>query len=285
MTVDPVDGCTFWYTNMYFPVQGANWVTRIGSFKFPTCADDTTTLLASAPNPSVFGQPVTLIATVGSTVTGMGTPSGQVSFTIGAGLPVTASLNNGVATLITGTLPVGTYPITATYSGDLNFNGSQAVLGTDQTVDKAATATALAFSPLPPLGSPTLTITATVTVLPPGAGTPTGVLDLHPRWRRRGDAGSLVHRRCHADHLIACARLSSPGCSLQRQSGLQPQRCEHPAAPPVRAVPAVGVALIRSQPARRLAASASVPPLPPPGLVRAYSPPSIPLSLPGRGPG
>jgi hypothetical protein len=37
MTVDPVDECTFWYTNMYFPVEGLNWVTRIGSFKFPTC--------------------------------------------------------------------------------------------------------------------------------------------------------------------------------------------------------------------------------------------------------
>ena len=33
MTVDPADDCTFWYTNMYFPVQGLNWVTRIGSFK------------------------------------------------------------------------------------------------------------------------------------------------------------------------------------------------------------------------------------------------------------
>ena len=38
MSVDPVDDCTFWYTNMYFPVQGNNWVTRIGSFKFPTCS-------------------------------------------------------------------------------------------------------------------------------------------------------------------------------------------------------------------------------------------------------
>ena len=37
MTVDPVDDCTFWYANMYFPVQGGNWVTRIGSFKFPGC--------------------------------------------------------------------------------------------------------------------------------------------------------------------------------------------------------------------------------------------------------
>ncbi|NOT59852.1 MAG: hypothetical protein HOP19_06455 [Acidobacteria bacterium] len=29
MTVDPVDECTFWYTSLYFPVQGANWVIPI----------------------------------------------------------------------------------------------------------------------------------------------------------------------------------------------------------------------------------------------------------------
>ena len=41
MSVDPVDDCTFWYANMYFPAQGLNWVTRIGKFRFPspTCVD------------------------------------------------------------------------------------------------------------------------------------------------------------------------------------------------------------------------------------------------------
>lgn len=41
MTVDPVDDCTFWYTNEYYksPQDGASafWSTRIGSFKFPGC--------------------------------------------------------------------------------------------------------------------------------------------------------------------------------------------------------------------------------------------------------
>jgi hypothetical protein len=38
MTVDPVDDCTFWYTNEYLRSTGAfNWSTRIGSFKFPNC--------------------------------------------------------------------------------------------------------------------------------------------------------------------------------------------------------------------------------------------------------
>jgi hypothetical protein len=38
MTVDPVDNCTFWYTNEYLKASGTfNWSTRIASFKFPSC--------------------------------------------------------------------------------------------------------------------------------------------------------------------------------------------------------------------------------------------------------
>jgi hypothetical protein len=39
MRIDPLDDCTFWYTNQYpFPPSGSfNWATRIASFKFPSC--------------------------------------------------------------------------------------------------------------------------------------------------------------------------------------------------------------------------------------------------------
>lgn len=38
MTVDPVDDCTFWYTNEYLQYSGRfNWSTWITSFKFPGC--------------------------------------------------------------------------------------------------------------------------------------------------------------------------------------------------------------------------------------------------------
>jgi hypothetical protein len=38
MTVDPVDDCTFWYTNEYLTVNGTfNWHTRIGSFRIAAC--------------------------------------------------------------------------------------------------------------------------------------------------------------------------------------------------------------------------------------------------------
>ncbi|MGI5488240.1 carboxypeptidase regulatory-like domain-containing protein [Microtetraspora malaysiensis] len=38
MSVDPTDGCTFWYTSEYLTTtSSANWQTRIGSMKFPNC--------------------------------------------------------------------------------------------------------------------------------------------------------------------------------------------------------------------------------------------------------
>ena len=39
MAVDPVDDCTFWYTQEYIQTTGsAPWQTRIASFKFPNCS-------------------------------------------------------------------------------------------------------------------------------------------------------------------------------------------------------------------------------------------------------
>jgi uncharacterized repeat protein (TIGR01451 family) len=38
LTVDPVDNCTFWYTNEYYSSTSSfNWRTRIGKFKFAGC--------------------------------------------------------------------------------------------------------------------------------------------------------------------------------------------------------------------------------------------------------
>ena len=41
MTVDPIDGCTFWYVNQYYQVSeigsAIDWDTRIGHFKLSTC--------------------------------------------------------------------------------------------------------------------------------------------------------------------------------------------------------------------------------------------------------
>jgi uncharacterized repeat protein (TIGR01451 family) len=131
-----------------------------------------TTALTSAPDPSVFGQGVTLTATVSG---GSGTPTGTVAFFDGATSLGTATLNgSGVGTLGVASLAVGSRPLSATYSGNATYAAST---GNDtQTVNKAATALAIADSPDPTNVGESVTVTATLTVTPPGAGTPTGTI-------------------------------------------------------------------------------------------------------------
>jgi hypothetical protein len=39
MSLDPVDGCTFWYTGEYLTSAGSNnWNTVIAQFKLPSCS-------------------------------------------------------------------------------------------------------------------------------------------------------------------------------------------------------------------------------------------------------
>ena len=59
MTVDPVDDCTFWYTQEYMKTSGTfNWNTRIANFKFPNCGSSVT----ANPTSLTFGS-----QTVGTT--------------------------------------------------------------------------------------------------------------------------------------------------------------------------------------------------------------------------
>jgi hypothetical protein len=38
LSLDPVDGCTMWYTQEFLKTNGTfNWSTRIGNFRFSTC--------------------------------------------------------------------------------------------------------------------------------------------------------------------------------------------------------------------------------------------------------
>jgi hypothetical protein len=82
-----------------------------------TFTSPSTTVLSSDSNPSTFGQPVNITATVG---TGSGTPSGNVSFFEGSkNLLGTAAIGpNGQATFTTSALIAGMHSITASYEGD-----------------------------------------------------------------------------------------------------------------------------------------------------------------------
>ena len=94
MTVDPVDQCTFYYTNEYLTTNGAfNWSTRIASFKFGSCT----------PAPA-WG---TLTGTVTSSPSGATLSGVVVSLSTGyAG----ATNEDGVYSFL---VPPGTYTATA----------------------------------------------------------------------------------------------------------------------------------------------------------------------------
>ncbi|WP_327188694.1 Ig-like domain-containing protein [Streptomyces xinghaiensis] len=134
----------------------------------------TTTTVTSAPDPSVFGEPVTFTATVAATVPGAGTPTGTVTFVIDGITTVTQPLVAGVATLTSSSLEIGPHTIQASYNGDALFAASG---GADtHTVDRAPTTTVSTSSPNPSLPGRLVTFTATVTPVPPGTGTPTGTV-------------------------------------------------------------------------------------------------------------
>jgi sugar lactone lactonase YvrE len=139
----------------------------------------TTTLAVTSPagNP-VYGQPITLTATVAAA---SGAPVGNVQLLVDDNLAATSAIKDGTATfsLATG-LPGGSHAIQAVYpGGDADFETfSHSSSGiANIVVARAATAAALDFTTLytDPLSQPAGTaITLTATVTPAVAGIPSG---------------------------------------------------------------------------------------------------------------
>ena len=137
----------------------------------------TTTTLTDVPDPSVVGESVTFTATVAPVAPGAGTPTGSVVFDFGDGnVSAPVALIAGVATTTHAyTTTTGSpFTLTATYGGDSNFSGS--VGGGTHTVGQALTTTTLADVPDPSVVGESVTFTATVAPVAPGAGTPTGTV-------------------------------------------------------------------------------------------------------------
>lgn len=136
----------------------------------------TNTSLLSSVNPTVFGQATTLTATV--TAPGGGTPTGSVAFKDGATVVATGTLDgSGVATASVDSLTVGTHTLTAAYASDEDFAVSTSG-PVSQTVLQAQTTTNVVASiPAPVAGQP-VGYTVTVAPVAPGAGAPTGTVNL-----------------------------------------------------------------------------------------------------------
>jgi glucose/arabinose dehydrogenase len=148
------------------------------------------TLSSSVPGDRavVAGRPLTFTAAVanagpGSIPTGTVTFQDTVYFVAGpdnlqstttvlcAGVSLDAT---GHARCPTAALSAGTHFITALYSGNGSF--APGSMGLVQRIHDHASSTALVSTPNPSLAGQAVTFTATVTSVPPGSGTPTGMV-------------------------------------------------------------------------------------------------------------
>lgn len=116
----------------------------------------TTTTLTSSQNPSPVGQSVTFTATISPN-----TATGIVTFNDSNTIIGTGTVTNGVVSIATSSLSIGTHSITAKYSGDSNHQSStSSILG--QKINQMQTTTTLLSSQNPSTHGQSVTFTATV---------------------------------------------------------------------------------------------------------------------------
>jgi hypothetical protein len=129
LQVDPVDDCTFWYTQEYERTTGSfNWSTRIANFKFASCGNTNPDFTISASPSSVTVQQgnngTSTISTAALngfnnaiTLSASGQPSG-VTITFGTNPIPAPGTGSSVMTMAVGAgVTPGTYPITVTGVG------------------------------------------------------------------------------------------------------------------------------------------------------------------------
>jgi ELWxxDGT repeat protein len=154
----------------------------------------TTTTISSSPKRSAFGEAVTFTATI-SVVPGAASPTGTVDFKEGATdlTPGGVSVTGGEAIFITTALGVGSHTITAVYSGDSTFTGSQ---GNDsaspQIVSKDTTSTRVLISPSTLVSGQAVAFVAIVSNTSGPFGAPTGTVQFAVDGTNVGSPVTLV---------------------------------------------------------------------------------------------
>ena len=137
----------------------------------------TATTITVAPSPSAFGQAVTITVNAAPVAPAQGAVDGSGTLVIDGGTPIVVTFASGVATHEISDLAVGVHAIDARFDGTAGLLGSTAVQ-LSQTVERAESATQLTAVPNPSTTGAPVTLTATVTAVAPGAGTPTGTVEL-----------------------------------------------------------------------------------------------------------
>ena len=94
MTLDPIDQCTFWYTNEYLKTNGAfNWSTRVATYKFPSCtAAAAWATISGTITSCATGVPLSgVVVTLNNGFAGASDASGVYTIQVPGGTTYTAS--------------------------------------------------------------------------------------------------------------------------------------------------------------------------------------------------
>ncbi|MGO9085052.1 MAG: Ig-like domain repeat protein [Candidatus Sulfotelmatobacter sp.] len=166
-----------------FSGDGANDIASASSaVTITVTTTPTTTTETVSPSTQQVGSstPVTIGATVTPT-SGSGTPTGSITFFNGTTQLGQVKLASGTASLSynTSALAVGTYPITATYSGDSNFSASTAPPTTLTVTTLFATTTTESITATPSSSESNVgsSVTCSATVAhSSGSAVPTGTI-------------------------------------------------------------------------------------------------------------
>ncbi len=186
------------------PSVGSNSITAVysGDTNFTTStsgaltqtvnqAATTAKLTKSTSAPITYGQSVTLTASIAAVSPGNGMPAGTVNFMDGSTLLGTGALSFGTAMLTTTTIPAGSNSITAVYTGNADYTASTSG-ALSQTVNKAATTTKLTKSTTTAIHSgQSVTFTATLAAVSPGAGMPSGIVTFYDNGSTMLGTGAL----------------------------------------------------------------------------------------------
>lgn len=136
----------------------------------------TSTTLTSSANPSVSGQSINLTAKITASLAADGTPTGSVNFFSGTTAIGSATVDgSGDAVLSLSTLPVGNSTISAVFNGTNGFSNSTSANLT-QVVNKATSLTTVTTSPNPSGYGQSVILSANISAVSPGSGTPTGTV-------------------------------------------------------------------------------------------------------------
>ena len=153
--------------------QGRGLVRATSAAFNVVTGESATAITGITPASSVVGQPYDVTFTVGAVAPASGTPSGTVTVSDGTGATCTTSAPSGSCALTSTT--AGIKSVVATYVGDANFAASTSK-ATSHQVNAAATTVMITNAPATAFFGQPITVQFTVTVNPPGAGTPVGTV-------------------------------------------------------------------------------------------------------------